>query len=293
MGYDFDITFIAINFNGYKDTCELIDSIQRNVKTLKYQIIISDNASANNEAEKIQNAYPNVSVLRNTKNLGFARGNNVAIPYAKGEHIMFINNDTLLKEDHNLEALLRRLANNKIALVCPKIRFTWDNCPIQYAGFTELSKITLRNHGIGYGEADHGQYDVPHPTPYAHGAAMLIKQEVLEKVRPMWEGYFLYYEEMDWSLAIRRAGYEIWYEPGSVIYHKESKSVGDGSPLKIYYLTKNRLLFAKRNRFGLSRYACYAYLTATALLIHTSKHLISGNVDKAKSVLKGIIDFYF
>lgn len=294
MSYDFDISFITINYNGFKDTCELIASIQRNVKALKFQIVVSDNASDNDEASKIQERYPDVTVIANKTNLGFAGGNNIALPYARGRYLMFINNDTLVEEDHNLNKLVSRLESNpKIGMVCPKIRFAWGNRPIQYAGFTELSAITLRNRGIGYGEADAGQYDTPSATPYAHGAAMMIRREVLEKAKPMWEGYFLYYEEMDWSLAIRHAGYEIWYEPASVIYHKESKSVGEGSPLKIYYLTRNRLLFASRHRSGVSKYLCFAYLTITGLSAHATKYLLSGKPDKARSVVKGLIDFYF
>ena len=60
-----------------------------------------------------------------------------------------------------------------IGIVCPKIRFAWGKNPIQFAGYTPLSKITIRNRAIGFDEEDHGQYDTPHPSPYAHGAAML------------------------------------------------------------------------------------------------------------------------
>ena len=117
-------------------------------------------------------------------------------------------------------------------MVCPKIRFAWDNNPIQFAGYTPLSRITMRNRSIGFGEEDHGQYDAAHPTPYAHGAAMMVKREAIEKAGLMPECYFLYYEELDWSMMMRRAGYEIWYEPSTTIYHKESQTTGQQSPLR-------------------------------------------------------------
>ena len=132
-------------------------------------------------------------------------------------------------------------------MVCPKIRFAWDDNPIQFAGYTPLSRYTMRNRSIGFGETDKGQYDTAHPTPYAHGAAMLVKREALEQVGLMPECYFLYYEELDWSMMFIRAGYAIWYEPACTIYHKESQATGQNSPLKTYYLTRNRLLFVKRN----------------------------------------------
>jgi GT2 family glycosyltransferase len=112
------------------------------------------------------------------------------------------------------------------------MRFEWGNHPIQFAGYTPLSSITIRNRAIGCGEEDKGQYDTPHPTPYAHGAAMMVKREAIEKVGLMPECYFLYYEELDWSMMMTRAGYDIWYEPACTIFHKESQSTGQNSPLR-------------------------------------------------------------
>lgn len=292
MGYSCDISFITINYNGIVDTCELIDSIKSQVKHVSYEIIVTDNASKNDEGKRIREKYPDVQVICSEKNLGFAGGNNIAIPQAGGRYLMFINNDTIIEEDH-FDQLIARIESKKtIGMVCPKLRFAWDTRPIQFAGFTPLSKITLRNSGIGYGEEDKGQHDTAHPTPFAHGAAMMIKRDALEKAKPMWEGYFLYYEEMDWSECINRAGYEIWYEPACTIFHKESKAVGIGSPTKTYYLTRNRLIFAKRNRKSVTRYLCYAYLTIIALGLHIPKFLCKGKTKHANSVWQGLKDFY-
>ena len=177
-------------------------------------------------------------------------------------------------------------------MVCPKIRFAWGNTPIQYAGYTPLSKITLRNSAIGCGEADNGQYDTPHPTPYAHGAAMMVKREVIDKVGMMPECYFLYYEELDWSMMIRRAGYDIWYEPACTIYHKESQATGQNSPLKSYYMTRNRLLFAKRNISIPQKYLTYSYLIVIVALRDVLKSLLCHRPDLSKATLKGLRDFF-
>ena len=176
-------------------------------------------------------------------------------------------------------------------MVCPKIKFAWGNNPIQFAGYTPLSKITLRNSAIGCGEEDHGQYDTPHSTPYAHGAAIMVKQEVIEKVGLMPECYFLYYEELDWSMMIRRADYDIWYEPACTIYHKESQSTGQDSSLKSYYMTRNRLLFAKRNISSPQKYLTYGYLIGIVALRDIIKSLLSHRPDLAKATLKGLRDF--
>jgi GT2 family glycosyltransferase len=172
-------------------------------------------------------------------------------------------------------------------MVCPKLRFAWDDRPIQFAGYTPLSAITLRNSAIGYGEADNGQYQTPHPTPYAHGAAMMVRRDALERVGLMPECYFLYYEELDWSMMIRRAGDDIWYEPACTIYHKESQATGQDSPLKIYYLTRNRLLFVHRNTRGISKPLSFLYLIGVVTPKDIIKHLLHKRPDLAKAAIKG------
>lgn len=256
------------------------------------EVIVVDNASINDEASSIQQRYPQVTVLRSKKNLGFAGGNNLGIKAAKGKYLFLVNNDTIFK-DFRADALIAKLESSpNIGMVCPKIRFAWENHPIQYAGYTQLSPITIRNQSIGFGEEDKGQYDTPHQTPYAHGAAMMVKREVIEKVGLMPECYFLYYEELDWSMMITRAGYEIWYEPSCTIYHKESQSTGQNSPLRTYYITRNRLLLVKRNFKGLTKYASYVYLTGTVALRDIVKHIITGKFDLLEATLRGIYDFF-
>lgn len=111
-----------------------------------------DNASTNDEASVIKEKYPYIQVIRSEQNLGFAGGNNLGIKAAKGKYLFMINNDTIFK-DFNIQALINRLEqSDKIALVCPKIRFSWGNQPIQFAGYTPLSPITIRNSAIGCGE---------------------------------------------------------------------------------------------------------------------------------------------
>lgn len=289
---DITTSIITINYNGLKDTCELIDSI---TFTDDIEVIVVDNASKQDEASIIESRYPQVKVIRSEQNLGFAGGNNLGIQASHGKYLLFINNDTILpckKVDVRcktfLQPLIDRLESSpKIGMICPKIKFAWDNNPIQFAGYTPLSTITMRNKSIGFGEEDKGQYDIAHPTPYAHGAAMLVKREAIDKVGLMPECYFLYYEELDWSMMFTRAGYEIWYEPACTIFHKESQSTGQESPLKTYYLTRNRLLFVKRNKHRLEKAISYAYLVLIVATRDIIKYVIQGRMDLARAVFKG------
>lgn len=285
-----ELSIITINYNGLNDTCELIESIPFNEKM---EVIIVDNASKEDEASIIANRYPQVKTIRSQKNLGFAGGNNLGIKEAQGHYFFLINNDTLFK-DFNIQPLIDRLkSSDKMGIVCPKICFAWGTNPIQFTGYTPLTEITVRNQSIGFGEEDKGQYDVPHPTPYAHGAAMLIKREALEKVGMMPECFFLYYEELDWSMMFTRAGFDIWYDPACTIYHKESQSTGKNSPLRTYYITRNRLLLVKRNWHNTSKYISYLYLICIVALRDIFKYTVQGKWSLSKATLTGISDFMF
>lgn len=282
------MSIITVNYNGYDDTCSLIDSITFNNKM---EVIVVDNGSTKNEAAIIRRRYPHVITIRSERNLGFAGGNNLGIHAATGRYLFFVNNDTYFSP-FTVEPLIERLQSSPtIGMVCPKIRFAWDNNPIQYAGYTPLSPFTLRNRSIGYGETDHGQYDTAHPTPYAHGAAMLTSRMAVDRVGTMPECYFLYYEELDWSMQFAKAGYEIWYEPLCTIYHRESRSTGIDSPLKTYYITRNRLLLAYRQIPGPRRYAVYAYLLLIVALRDIASHLLHRRSPHVKATLRGIRDF--
>ena len=302
MHRECELSIITINYNGLKDTCELIDTLPLEDESI--EVIVIDNASTQDEATQIEQRYPQVKVIRSKENLGFAGGNNLGIQVAHGKYLFFINNDTLLGSEKGIvnsekfasafQPLINRLESDpKIGIVSPKIKFSWGENLIQYAGYTPLSSITMRNRAIGCGETDNGQYETPHTTPYAHGAAMMIKREVVEKAGLMPECYFLYYEELDWSVMIRRAGYIIWYEPACTIFHKESQTTGQNSPLRTYYLTRNRLLFAKRNINSPYKYVTYLYLIGLVALRDVIKYTLQRRPGLAKATLKGLCNFFF
>ena len=285
------LSIITINYNGLKDTCELIDTLPLKDKSI--EVIVVDNASNQDEAAIIEERYPQVKVIRSKENLGFAGGNNLGIKAAQGKYLFFLNNDTLLKpQTSGLKPLISRLeASPKIGMVCPKIKFSWDSQLIQFAGYTPLSPVTMRNKAIGCGEADHGQYDTAHSTPYAHGAAMMVKSEVIEKAGQMPECYFLYYEELDWSMMIRRAGYEIWYEPNCTIFHKESQTTGQNSPLRTYYITRNRFLFTRRNQQGMTKYISYLYLISLVATRDVLRYAFQQRMDLVRATIRGVVGF--
>lgn len=284
------ISIISVNYNGFALTAAMIDSLRRHVTT-PLEIVVVDNGSARDEAALLRERYPDIVVLRSDENLGFAGGNNLGIRAATGDCLLLLNNDTEVTDDtlHHLAETLD--ADPSIGAICPKIRFWTPPQAIQFAGYTPLTRITLRNGLIGFGQPDDGSYDSPHETPYAHGAAMMVRREAVGKAGPMPEEYFLYYEELDWSERLREAGYRIVYDPRATVFHKESATTGQQSPLRSYYLTRNRLLFARRNRRGAARRLSIIYQLGVALPKSVAAALLHGRRDLAAAALRGCRDF--
>lgn len=286
------LSFITVCYNGITDTCALIESIHKIIHSVSYEIIVVDNASREDEATIIKAHYPTVITLRSQQNLGFSRGNNMGLKIAQGRYLFLINNDTYFESD-GIQALIDRLESNpQIGAVSPKIRFAFSPQHIQFAGYTQLSNITMRNEPIGMGHTDDGSFETPHPSPYLHGAAMLIKREVIDRTGLMPEIYFLYYEELDWCTTMTRAGYTLWYEPHCTVFHKESQSTGQQSPLRTFYLTRNRLLYAWRNFTGVRCLLSILYQMTVAAGKNSLVYLLKHRIDLASAVWKGVFAFF-
>lgn len=287
------LSFITVCYNGYKDTCKLIDTLLEYIHNIRYEIIVVDNASTDNSYPMLMERYhPVVKIIRSETNLGFAGGNNIGISRASGRYLFFINNDTYINDGAGIIALIYRMENNaEMAGISPKIKFASWPQNIQFAGYTPLSPVTLRNNLIGFGEPDNGQYDTPRETPYLHGAAMMIKREAIEKVGPMPSMFFLYYEELDWCAHFAKAGYKLWYDPSWIVFHKESRSTGAESPLRTYYLTRNRLLYAWRNLKGTWKWLSVFYLVSIPPVKNTIKYAGKGRFGLIKATYKGVFEF--
>lgn len=240
------VSIIAVNYNNTVVTCDLLESLKR-ISYPNFEVIIVDNASKVAPNAEIAACFPAARVINSPVNSGFAGGNNLGIKAAKGSYLFLVNNDTEFTEGL-IEGLLEIFEQYPDAgMASPKFHYFFDKGTIEYAGYKIVDPLTGRNSMIGCGEKDNGQYDQISVTNYAHGGAMMIPRAVLEEVGLMPEVFFLYYEEFDWCEQFKRKGYKIYYQYKSLIYHKESMTTGKNSPLKTYYITRNRLLFMRRN----------------------------------------------
>jgi hypothetical protein len=248
------VSIITINYNEVEMTSRCL----KRLRALTYpnvEVFAVDNASAEGQAEALAERFPEVRVIANDTNDGFAGGNNVALRRARGRYVLLLNNDTL-PEPGLLEPLVETMeARPDVGIASPKIVFadgegSGEPSRIQYAGSDPINPYTGRSHTVGYGEPDDGRFDEPGRTHLAHGAAMMIRRSVFEDIGLLAEDYFLYYEEHDFTERAKRAGYAVYYDARATVQHEASTSVGRHSPLKAHYMTRNRLLYLRRNVRG-------------------------------------------
>lgn len=243
------VSIVTLNWNGLDVTCEFLESM-RNSTYKNYEIIVVDNGSEVDPTERIlAGNYYNTKVVRSPVNLGSAGGNNFGMRHSSPDYdfVFQINNDAEITPDLIEQCLAPFYEDPAIGAVCPKIRFHHNPTVIQYAGFNKMSMLTGKTTAVGSLEVDNGQHDVSGYTHSAHGCAMMVKKEVIEKVGMMAEKYFVYYDESDWSARIIKAGYKIYYQAKGLCFHKESISMGKQSPIKVHFMTRNRILYMRRN----------------------------------------------
>jgi len=266
------VSIVSVNYDQPEVTCEMLASL-RKVTYPNFETLIVDNASPSTSPDSIKENYPEVELLISKKNLGFAGGNNIALKQVKGDYVLLLNNDTEVKPDF-LESLVDLMeSNKKIGIVSSKILYFYEDNTIQYAGASPINPITSRGFHYGYKEVDKGQFNEVTETSYPHGACMMIRKTVLEELGLLYEGYFLYYEELDFAERVKRAGYKIYFQPNSCILHKESISTGKNSPLKTYYMNRNRVLFLRRNSTGIPFLLAMLYFFAISLPKNILKYL--------------------
>jgi len=281
------VTIITVVYGQLEVTADMLKSLM-NITYPNIETIVVDNASPNCNPKTLKDRFPSIDLIENRQNLGFAGANNIGIIKAKGKYVLLLNNDTIVDRGF-LEPLVRKFeSNDHIGAVSPKIRFFSAPDTIQFVGMTTMNPYSISNQSIGYCAKDTGQYENDQKTYFAHGAAMMVPMKVIKEVGLMSDIYFLYYEELDWGLRIRNAGYEIFYVHDSLIYHKESMTTGVMSPLKIYYLNRSRILYMRRNIHGSIFLVSLFYLMLISVPKNVLLRLVKGEFKLLSAYCKAI-----
>ncbi|WP_186757026.1 glycosyltransferase family 2 protein [Echinicola salinicaeni] len=288
------IAIILLNWNGYAYTRQCLYSLQR-VKNQDFQVILVDNASTDGSVDKLKEEFDFPKFICNSENLGFTGGNNVGINYAlEGgyAYIMLLNNDTEVDPDF-LDPLLNIMeANVTIGAVQPLMYYLHDQSHIWNAGavWNPWTGSSITNTSKPKGEESY-------KTDWITGCCMLIRSNVIREVGKLNEHYFAYYEDVDWSLRMEKAGYEMWVVPKSVIYHEagassKSKSKGKEGRLnpKVHYLNARNQLFQLRNHLGFPYLLTAWPFQFGKMGIYGLYFLLRGRKQKFLAMLMGIKD---
>lgn len=261
------VAIILVNYNGYKDTAECVESLSR-IDYTNRKIIIVDNGSTDKSLDKLRLLENEEIVIINANdNLGFSGGNNVGIQYAIDNgfrYVLLLNNDTVVKQEFLSELVRTSQENNDSVVVTSKILYEFDRKTIWYAGGA-FSEKTSRTSSRGIGEIDTGKYDNSEEVTFASGCCMLLPIKVISQIGYMSEDYFLYSEDADLCCKIRAHGYRLIYQPNSVIYHKVSASTQKLNELMTCYIVRNKLILIKKHIKQKYKLLAYSYITLESL----------------------------
>lgn len=257
------IAISILNYNSQADTIKCLNSIREiNNKGFELLTYVLDNGSKEEiEIDESKFEDINIRVIKLKINTGFTGGHNIIYKKALAEgfdYFLILNNDCILDKE-SLQYLVQSIDGEKYAASVPKIYFTKGReyhkerykekdlgRVIWYAG-GRIDWDNVVSVHIGLDEVDSQQFDKKSEITFATGACLLIKKDVLLKTGLFDEKYFLYYEDADLSVRIRKEGYRLVYEPGAIVWHSNAASSGSGSALHDYYLTRNKLIFGMKH----------------------------------------------
>ncbi|MCB9296642.1 MAG: glycosyltransferase family 2 protein [Lewinellaceae bacterium] len=281
------VSVIAVNYRNAAVTCDMLDTLRR-AGYPALEVFLVDNGAEQDQGALFESHYPGLVYIRSAANLGFAGGNNLAIPKAGGKYILLLNNDTIVSPGFLEPMALYMEQHASVGIASPRIYYYGQPDVLQYAGFSTVSRFTGRGRNLARREAGGGRFARSGPTGLAHGACMLVRREVIEQVGLLAECYFMYYEEIDFCERARRQGWEIHLAAGSSIYHRESASMGRNSPRKTYYLFRNRWLFMRLCQPGWAYYLFLAYFLLIAAPCHVLKHWMRQEKEHARAILQSL-----
>lgn len=302
------VSIIILNWNGLDYTIDCLESLKK-LDYPDYDIVVVDNGSKGNDAKVLQERYQGyIHLIKNSENLGYAGGINTGIDYVikntQGTYILLLNNDTVC-DPAFLKLLITAAKSDKnVGITGPKVYYYDYPDRIQSAGNTVnlyTGQITM----IGNKQVDTGRFDGNRKIDF-FAPCMLIKNKVIEQVGMLDESYFCYWEDVDYCIRARKAGYRILYISASHVWHRtpvklklSDRTKQDQKVMSLfpyYYITRNSWIFMKKHANGL-QFATFClyfftlnfiYMTAVSLLYHRSLKLFSAFIRGMRDGINGV-----
>ena len=244
------VAIITLTWNSYEVTRDCLLTL-RKVDYPNFEITVVDNGSTDRSWERLGREFPDARRIYNPTNLGFAGGNNVAIRDVLARdpsYLLLLNNDTLVAPNFLSEMIRAAEANPAIGLVNPKILYDKPADRIWYAGGSYRRGWSFAKH-FGANRTDKGKYNRAREVSFVTGCALLVQAELVRKIGLLDEAFFLGFEDLDWCVRARDAGFKAVYVPSAVVWHRTGWVTENnlGKPLKDFYYVKNSVLLARKH----------------------------------------------
>jgi GT2 family glycosyltransferase len=237
------VTVIILNFNGRDMLRKCLQSVFK-TDYPNCEVIVVDNGSTDESCAMVEREFPHVQLIRNQKNCGYSEGNNIGILHSIGEFIVLLNNDTVVHPEW-LSELIREAKRNPECFYQPKILFVGSNRINSAGNCVQLFGFAFPR---GMGEIDVGQYNEKCEVSYASGACVLASRRLVEDVGLLDEGFFTFYEDVNWGWRALMRGYRTIYVPSAVIHHRWGSSWGSLlSSTKFFLIERGRLATVLKN----------------------------------------------
>lgn len=246
------IAVVILNWNGVELFDKFLPSVIRNSTNKNVEIYVADNGSTDHSVQYLSENYPTVKLIELNKNLGFAEGYNQALKQIKADYFVLLNSDVEVTP-HWIEKCMQLFeTNEKIAAVQPKILSSEKPHLFEYAGaaggfIDKFGYPFCRGRMLNQMEADVSQYNQVSPIFWASGACMFVKADAFRKVGGLDGDFWAHMEEIDLCWRLKSRGYEIWYQPESVVFHLGGGTLSYGSPQKVYLNFRNNLWMLFKN----------------------------------------------
>ncbi|MFA4967502.1 MAG: glycosyltransferase family 2 protein [Candidatus Margulisiibacteriota bacterium] len=260
-----DLSVCIVNYNARTMLENCLRSIIDNANSLIYEIIVVDNASEDGSKEMVRQKYPQVKLMANDRNQGFAKASNQAIKVSSGSYVVLLNNDMVLS-NNAFELMVEKLKSDaKIGALTCKI-FEKDGKTVQrncrafpsligtmFGRASLLSRLFPNNPVTRKNLLSDWDYNSPRSVDWVSGACLMVRKEIIDKVGLLDENFFIYWEDTDWCRRIRDKGWEIWFLPQGRMIHFTGSGGGQRSlwveSFTIYHLHRGAFYYFKKHHF--------------------------------------------